>query len=105
MQGTAPLHYMGTSTRLGRAFVESKARDLFENAVFEMLKDKELDDYNRTMLWMALSEYRLAQTQPIYGRTLTHRLLRELTQFPDFLQKPVKDLVHELHNYGILKNL
>lgn len=105
VQGTARLHYMGASTRIGRAFVETKDRDLFENTVLEMLKDAELDDYNRTMLWMALSEYCLAQTQPIYARTLTHRLLRELTQFPEFLQKPVKDLVHEIHNYGILKDL
>ena len=40
-------HYFGTIRRLGRALAETRDRPLFEEKVLEMIKDSELDDFNR----------------------------------------------------------
>lgn len=50
-------HYYGTIRRLGRALTESKDEVKFEKLMLQMLKDDELDDYNRSIIYYLYDNY------------------------------------------------
>ena len=56
-QNTAPNHYYGSVWRLGWALTESKERNAFEARVQEMMKDPQLDEFNRGLLFMLYTSY------------------------------------------------
>lgn len=50
-------HYYGSLRRLGRALTESKDQVQFEKLMLQMIKDDELDDYNRYVLYYFYDNY------------------------------------------------
>lgn len=50
-------HYYGDIGRLGRAISESQNRTVFEKTILNMLKDNELDDYNRYLMYCLYDNY------------------------------------------------
>lgn len=50
-------HYYGSIGRLGRALSESKNKSSFEKQIIAMIKDEELDDYNRYLMYYLYDNY------------------------------------------------
>ncbi|WP_341842048.1 hypothetical protein [Chitinophaga caseinilytica] len=100
-QMPAPLHYYGAPGRIGRAFAESAERKIIEKALIRMMKDPELDDANRMMIFLTFSAYCYNQPDKKSAETLANRLSGDLTQFPEILKIPILELGEEIHKYGI----
>jgi hypothetical protein len=56
-QNTSGNHYYGTVWRLGKALVESKDRPAFEKRLTAMLKNEQLDEFNRGLLFVLYHSY------------------------------------------------
>lgn len=56
-QNTSENHYFGTVWRLGKALAESKDRLVFEIRLINMLKDEQLDEFNRGLLFVLFQSY------------------------------------------------
>jgi hypothetical protein len=50
-------HYYGSNGRLGRALAESMYREEIETKMLSMIKDQELDDYNRILIYYLYLNY------------------------------------------------
>lgn len=50
MEDPVEKHYYGSINRLGRALAETKYKDQFEKQIIEIIKDPELDTYNRMLM-------------------------------------------------------
>ena len=82
-------HYNGTIWRLGWALTESKERDKFEQRVLSMIKDAELDEFNRGLLFILYSSY-LENLDDIKEANLKiDSMKNSVTEFPATLKKHI----------------
>lgn len=54
---TSDNHYNGTVWRLGKAMAESKERKVFEQRAIGMIADSSLDNFNRGLIFLMLTNY------------------------------------------------
>ncbi len=50
-------HYFGSINRLGRALAETKYKDEIEEKILSMVEDKELDSFNRILMYFLFRNY------------------------------------------------
>jgi hypothetical protein len=85
-------HYYGTIWRVGRALAETQHPNEIENTFVNMLKDDELDDYNKTMVYFLFRnyvEFIADDTRKISANQLLNETVKDL---PDYMQKHIEDL-------------
>ena len=56
-ENNATNHYYGSISRVGRAFSDSKNKEEIENEILSMIKDPELDNYNRIISYYLFLNY------------------------------------------------
>lgn len=78
-------HYYGSISRLGRALSEAINREQFEVQITSMIKDNELDDYNRYLMYYLLDNYSyfLGKNKSIknYNSNLLKSIKKELPSY------------------------
>ena len=57
MENPSANHYYGNIGRLGRALSETKFPAVVESTMLQMISDKELDDYNRVVMYYLFQNY------------------------------------------------
>ncbi|MEP0263159.1 hypothetical protein [Dokdonia sp.] len=80
-------HYYGSINRLGRAIAESKDLDTFETIITKAIKDQELDDFNRLLMFYLYGNlrYHLDKNAELdFDRTLINEKAKLL---PEYLVK------------------
>jgi hypothetical protein len=75
-------HYNGTVWRLGWALCESKDKHIFEEKIIQMLKDKQLDEFNRGLLFVLLHSYLYRMEDIKLANQKIDFLKKEADQFP-----------------------
>src|SRR5437868_5540789 len=50
-------HYQGTAWRIGKAFCSSKHQQEFEEKILTLVKDEQLDDFNKIVLFLTYKNY------------------------------------------------
>lgn len=83
-------HYFSRIGRTGRALAESKDLELFENRMLEMVADRELDLFNRLLVYYMLDHY----NHNLKDRSLQKQNLEKLrvvaATFPDYVSSRLK---------------
>lgn len=87
-------HYQGTIWRLGWALTESKEKNLFESKALAMMKDNNLDEFNRGLIFLLYKSYfdRLEEKESI---AKIKALKKDIASFPGFIQSSIKELKTE----------
>ncbi len=85
IENPAQLHYMGDIGRLGRAIAESNVSDQFETRLLEIVKDQNLDEFNRLIAFNFLKSF--AYYLPDESKRILSRLklAEAITTFPSYL--------------------
>jgi len=76
LKNSSKNHYYGSIGRLGRALCETEKAIEIENKMLEMIADKELDDYNRILIFYLYKNY----TLPTKKRLLISKRLKDLEE-------------------------
>lgn len=85
-------HYHGNIWRLGRALSESKYKNDFENRVQQMLKDKELDEFNRGLLFVLYSSYLNHLPAEREREERMSKLKSDISSYPEVLHTGINSL-------------
>jgi hypothetical protein len=92
-------HYNGTVWRLGRALTESKDKEIFETRVHQMLKDQQLDEFNRGLLFILYASY-LNHLPTEQDREKRMQYLRtNIADYPAILHDGIKKLEVKQRKY------
>lgn len=91
-QNVADNHYYGTVWRLGWALTESKERKEFEGRLIEMLKDTQLDSFNRGLLFILFSSYLNHLGDKVEARELLNKIKNNKQVFPKDLHAAIAAL-------------
>jgi hypothetical protein len=82
-------HYYGSISRTGRALAESKNRDDIENAMLSMIKDSELDDYNRVLVYFLYLNYHHFLKDESLKTSALVKLKSAVTMLPEYLHTKI----------------
>lgn len=90
-ENAAPNHYYGTIWRLGMALTESKEKDQFEKKAIAMMKDDNLDGFNRGLIFLLYNSYvvRLDKNQAI---AKIKAMKSDVSSFPEFMRSSINEL-------------
>ena len=79
-------HYYSTVWRTGWALTESREKDRFEEIAFRAMKDQQLDEFNRGLIFLLYKSYlmRLPNDKEIAEKI--GQLKRSANEFPDFIR-------------------
>jgi hypothetical protein len=91
-QNVAGNHYYGTVWRLGWALTESKERKQFEVRLIEMLKDAQLDSFNRGLLFMLFASYVQHLDDKKEANGLINKIKNNKQVFPKDLHNAIASL-------------
>jgi hypothetical protein len=91
-QNVADNHYYGTVWRIGWALTESKERKEFEVRLIEMLKDVQLDSFNRGLLFILFSSYLNHIDDKVEAQELMNKIKNNKQVFPQDLQVAIASL-------------
>jgi len=90
VQNAADNHYFGSIGRIGRSLAEAKDRSVIENALLKMIADKELDDYNRVLLYWLFRNYnRNLDDEKVIAQN-NNRLREAIAYMPGYLSNGVE---------------
>ncbi|WP_430409833.1 hypothetical protein [Kordia sp.] len=78
-------HYFGSISRTGRALSESKNREQIEKAMSEMIKDTQLDDYNRVLIYFLYRNYIHHLEDEGLKKRNTEKLKNAVAMLPEYL--------------------
>jgi hypothetical protein len=78
-------HYFGSITRLGRALAETQHRTEVENEMIGMIKDPQLDYYNRVLIYFMFLNYNEYAEDEDMKEQNNKRLKSTLSSFPVFI--------------------
>ena len=80
-------HYFGSINRIGRSLAEARDRKDIETVILNMIKDDELDDYNRALLYWLFRNYNHNLTDEAEQAQNNQRLAQAVAFMPDYLAK------------------
>lgn len=83
-------HYYGNIGRIGRALSESKERMVFEKAMLDMVKDSELDDYNRMLMYCLFVNYNHFISDEAIRLANKEKLREAVATLPDYLKNNIE---------------
>ncbi|MGL2967496.1 hypothetical protein [Flavobacterium sp. XGLA_31] len=78
-------HYFGSINRIGRALAESKDKPAIEAKLTAMIGDKELDDYNRILLYFLYDNYVYNLKEENLKTQNQEKLKGAIAQLPDYI--------------------
>lgn len=84
-------HYYGSISRLGRALAESREKEKFEQKAIAMMKDHELDEFNRGLVFLLYSIY-TGYLDENTGKQKREALKNTMHEYPDFIQAAIQKL-------------
>lgn len=90
IENPAQHHYYGSISRIGRAVSESKNKKEIEDQILEMIKDSELDDYNRVLayfLYLNYNNYTKSEKLKLWNE---EKLKRAVTYLPTYIEKKIR---------------
>jgi hypothetical protein len=79
-------HYNGTVWRIGKALSEAKDRLLFEERAITMIKDKRLDEFNRSLVFLLYHTYLNHLADKTEKASKVAILKKNISSYPDFIQ-------------------
>jgi len=83
-------HYYGSINRIGRALSESKYKSEIETMLLDMIKDNELDDFNRVLMYFLFDNYNYS-IQDKEAQALNNIKLKEaVSKLPDYISSNIK---------------
>ena len=91
-ENVADNHYYGSISRLGRALAESKDRKDFESRAHEMMKDPELDEFNRGVIYIVYISYLNYLDNKKEAATLMEELKNNESSYPVLLRTAISKL-------------
>lgn len=94
-QNMADNHYYGSIWRLGWALTESKDRKAFEAKVYEILKDPELDEFNRGLVFLLYTSYAVRLPDTKEAAAVIAQLKQDEQLFPASLRLSIRELKYE----------
>lgn len=83
-------HYFGSIGRIGRSLSESVNRDEIESEILTMIADKELDDYNRLLMYYLFANYNRNVKDENLQQANTKKLEAAVTYLPDYISSKLK---------------
>jgi hypothetical protein len=85
-------HYFGTIWRLGWALTESKEKDIFEKKALDIIKDPELDEFNRGLVFLLYKTYVYHLNDKKEVRSKISFLKNAMNDFPEFVRVSINNL-------------
>jgi len=85
-------HYYGTIWRMGWALTESREQERFQEAALEMMKNKELDELNRGLIFLLYSTYLYRLEDTNKANILINNFKNSAGEFPSSLQPYISQL-------------
>lgn len=79
-------HYFGNVRRIGRSLSESKDRDIIESEMLGMIKSKELDDYNRLLVYYLFLNYNYYIQDEVEKDDNKAKLKEAVAYLPKYIQ-------------------
>ncbi|MGW9684294.1 hypothetical protein [Flagellimonas sp. 2504JD1-5] len=90
-KNVAENHYFGNIGRMGRAIAESKDVSIFEDELPLMVSDKNLDDYNRLLMFYLYDNFSY-QKNGTHNKLVYNKNREKMLAFlPEYLQKSVQE--------------
>ncbi len=83
-------HYDGNIRRIGRSLAELKYSNEIETEILEMIKDNNLDYYNRIVMYYLFLNYNYFVTDEIKKKENVDQLELAIKELPDYLQIQLK---------------
>jgi len=78
-------HYFGSIGRLGRALAESNNRSDIETKMLQMISDKQLDDYNRILIYYLFLNYNHYLESKNHQKANREKLITAVKTMPEYL--------------------
>ena len=85
VENTADNHYFGNIGRLGRALAETKYQDEIEQKMLSMIEDKDLDTYNRIVLYFLFKNYNYNLKEDNRKKQNVEKLKKAVKSMPEGL--------------------
>lgn len=89
---TAASHYNGSIMRIGRALTESKDREMFEQKAKQIIKDQQLDLFNRTLVFHLLCSYYMNLEEKEVARSAIAAIRSEAGNYPPLFRDAILKL-------------
>lgn len=82
-------HYFGNVGRIGQAIADSKDKDLFEQKAISIISDKNLDDYNRLLIFYLFKNYNNHLKDENRKASNLNKLNLLLNKLPEYLSSKI----------------
>lgn len=89
MDNPASNHYYGSIGRLGRALAELQNKDQIKQGMMAMIRDSELDDYNRVLAYFLFLSYTHFIENKIEKKRNFKDLKLAINDLPDYLREKI----------------
>jgi hypothetical protein len=83
-------HYYGSINRIGRALSESKFRNEIETMLLDMIKDNELDDYNRVLMYFLFDNYNYSIEDKNLQSVNKIKLKEAVLRLPEYISSKIQ---------------
>ena len=83
-------HYYGNISRLGRALSESQYRAPIENKILDMIRDDQLDDYNRVLMYYLVLNYNYYLENKGQQKENIEKLKLAVSTLPAYISTKIK---------------
>ena len=80
-------HYFGSIGRIGRSLSEAQDKENIEKVILNMIADKNLDDYNRVLMYWLFENYNRNLDNKNVVAANNIRLKQAISYMPDYLSK------------------
>ena len=82
-------HYFSSINRVGRALSESSNPELVETSILSMIADKELDDYNRILMYYLFDNYNYNLTDENIKKQNQSKLQVAVSSMPNYISSRI----------------
>lgn len=83
-------HYYGSIYRIGRALSETKFKPEIETMLLDMIKDDELDDFNRTLMYFLYDNYYHSLKDKSEQNLCQIKLKEAVSKLPDYISSKIE---------------
>ena len=90
VENPAHNHYYGSIHRVGRALSETQNREKIETALLAVIKDQELDDYNRVLGYFIYLNYHYYLTDEAVKATSLEQFKKAITTLPNYIKNKIE---------------
>lgn len=89
IENAAKNHYYASISRTGRALSETKNREKIERSMLAMIKDSELDDFNRVLIYFLYRNYIHYLEDEEVKKQNTEKLKNAVTMLPEYINTKI----------------